>query len=535
MRLREKLAGISRWDYYSLVIILFAITIQLLKWDLLPIFVDVYYHLLTAAGFNEAGGWVHSCFWEYAPVGRPQLYPPLLHIIILFFLKLGIPFLVVGKLIQFAIYPLLLFTIWYVIRVIFDKRQAFFTTVLIFAPYSFYLTAISTSAASLSLIFCLLSLLFFEREKIITSALFLGIAFYTHGYTSWIFLIVFIFYGILNRKKVALSLKVVLIALCFASPFIIFQFLHRDYFLFQRNIVENYYIELNLFDWALFLLGLITCLKNKGKHYMLVALFLSSTIFLLSGPVFRYLSFYGIMSIVFMNAVFLNNFYNSLNKKRKVIYLGAIFGFCFIFSPTLNIDLSERRMSRVPKEVFSENEKLVFKKGAIVTLDYLDSNLVNFILYCAKADVRGNEVSIYFPRLFREIIDVVVTNTEEDDIIYSNLPPLGGVMSLLSQRSTSSAMLSEMKPYSIFDQIFVSKLIVWYKDPYDIEKEPFSLVENYHLKKIADTKLAFIYGNPKCSFKKQALSATISYKILFVLMFLVFILIVWSAKFGIDK
>lgn len=527
MKLKDKVVNFSRWDSYSFVIFLIIIIFQAFKWRIFPIFIDIYYHLLTAVGFNEAGGWVSRCFWEYAPIGRPQLYPPLLHIVMLFFLKLGIPILVIGKLIQFIIYPLLLFIIWYVIREIFDKRQAFFTLVMIFSIYSFYLTSINTSASSLALVFCLLSLLFLERNKIITSTIFLAIGFYTHGYTSWLFLCVFLFYGILNRKIFFSCLKIIIGAVVLAAPLITFQFIHRDYFLFQKDIHENYYIEFNLLDWMISPFGLVTCLRKKKGFLILFALFGSSMILLLSGAIFRFLTFYGIVSIIFMNAVFLSDLFQRLNRIKNRIYFIIFIILLFVFAPTLTIDMSGIKETNL--------QKTFFKNDITFTLDYFDSTFINFILYGNRYNFKGNELNIYFPGPFKEMANVIKKNTDKRDIIYVNFPYTAGILSLLSGRAISTAMLSEIKPYKPFDKIDVSKLIIWQKNPKDLLEEPYRLIYSYNLKKIADTELAFIYENPKCHFKKQTSSATISYKILFMLLFSVFLFLLWDIKFGIDK
>jgi hypothetical protein len=535
MKLKDRLINISRWDYYSLSIVLLVTVIQILRWRTLPIFIDIYYHLLTAQGFKEAGGWVHSCFWEFAPIGRPQLYPPLLHILLSLLLKLGIPFMIIGKLVQCAIYPVMLFVIWYVIREVFDRRQAFFTILLMFGSYTFYLTAINTSAASLSLIFCFLSLLFLERRRVVVSSLFLATSFYTHGYTSWIFLIAFILYGLLNKTKIAYIIKTVLITLCLASPFIAFQWMHRGYFIFQNNIVENYYIELDLFNWVLFLFGLIACIKNRSRYSLLIAVFISTMLLLWSGNIFRYLSFYGIISVILMNSVVLRQLCDSSDKSRRLIYLSVIILVCFILSPTINIDLSQKKMSRVSKEFLSDAQGTNIDKKNIASLDFFDSNLANFAFYCSKPNIRNNETSIYFSDLFKDVKDAIIANSSMDDIVYYNVPVLGGIISLLSQRVSSSAMLSEVGPYYDFDKVYVSKLVVWYKDPDELDKEPYYLIDKYNLSKISDTKVAFVYENQDCHFKKQKLSATISYRMLFVVILLASFAVWLSMKFDVDK
>ncbi|MDD5006030.1 MAG: EpsG family protein [Candidatus Omnitrophica bacterium] len=535
MKLKDKIVDVSRWDSYAFVILLLAIIFQLLRWRIFPIFLDVYYHLLTAVGFNEAGGWISHCFWSFAPVGRPQLYPPLLHIIILLFLKMSMPVLIIGKLLQCVIYPLLLFVIWYVIRKIFDKKVAFFSVFMLFSVYPFYLTAINTLAASLALIFCFLSLLFLERNKVFTASLLFALAFYSHGFTPWLFLCVFIFYGLLNKAKLKSCLKVCALALFLASPIIIYLFSMRHFYVFQKNnLGENSYIELKL-QWVIFLFGLVECLRKKDKYYIFIALFLSSFILLFLGFIFRYFSFYGIMSLVFMNAVFLSSLYEKLNKRSRKFYLLSVFILFFILSPTLTIDLSKKHGINDKPVSAAGNDELIFGQG-LFRLNTQDSSFLNFFFYGSRL-MRTNEITIYYPRLFSELLGVINKNTGKEDIIYVNLPYTAGILSLLSNRATSSAMLSEVGPYVNFDQIASSRLIIWQKDPADIEQgqEQAYLIKKYNLKKIADTKLAFIYKNPECISKKQTLSASISYKVLFALIFLVFMLIIWSIKFDIDK
>lgn len=534
MRLKNRVIDVSRWDSYSFVILILALLFQLLKWRIMPIFLDVYYHLLTAAGFNQAGGWVSRCFWEFAPVGRPQLYPPLLHIIMLFFMKLGMPILIIAKFSQFIMYPLLIFVIWHVIREIFDKRLAFFTIMMLFSIYTFYLTAINTLAATLSLIFCLLSLLFLERDKILTSALLFTLAFYTHTFTPWIFVLFFMFYGIFHKERFRNCLKICILALLLASPIIIYQIVMRKYYVFERNLIENNFIDLYLLHWVIFIFGLAICFRKKGKYYIFVGLFLTFLSLLFFRFTFRYFSFYGIMSAVFMNAVFFSNLYDELKGKYRKIYLVFICILFFILLPNLNIDLLERNnKGNIFAPTQGHKNDLIFRKG-IFTLNLLDSSLLNFI-FCQSRLIRTHEVTIYYPKLVLEVVDAILKNSNEREIIFTNFPYTGGILSLLSNRATSGAMLSEVRPYRAFDKIAVSKLIIWQKDSLDIENEPVELINRYQLKKIADTKLAFIYKNPRCIYEKQTQSAAISYKLLFILLFLVFVLIVWSMKFNIDK
>ena len=104
------------WDLYSCAIISFFTFVQALSWDLFPFFIDIYYHLAVMLGYNTAGGYTTYGFWEYAPVGRPHLYPPLLHFLMLALYKAGLPKMFIARLSNFIMFPLALVSMWQIGR-----------------------------------------------------------------------------------------------------------------------------------------------------------------------------------------------------------------------------------------------------------------------------------------------------------------------------------------------------------------------------------------------------------------------------------
>jgi hypothetical protein len=78
------------WDHLSFLVNFSCLFIFILQWFKLPFFFDMYYHLAVAKGFERSGGIVLHNFWEYGPQGAPHFYPPLIHILMVAFLKLGI-------------------------------------------------------------------------------------------------------------------------------------------------------------------------------------------------------------------------------------------------------------------------------------------------------------------------------------------------------------------------------------------------------------------------------------------------------------
>ena len=95
--MRSQLKINNPWGYFSKIIILAYAVLQLLRLAIFPQFIDMYYHLQTAWGFIQAGGYSNWDFWEYAPFGRPHIYPPLFHILLALFMKLGFGVIFLAK------------------------------------------------------------------------------------------------------------------------------------------------------------------------------------------------------------------------------------------------------------------------------------------------------------------------------------------------------------------------------------------------------------------------------------------------------
>ena len=81
---------LKKWDYCSIILITLTVFILIYRWEMFPKFIDIYYHFSVVKNFDFVNGLVIHDYWEYAPAGRPHLYPPLFHLIILLFMKSGI-------------------------------------------------------------------------------------------------------------------------------------------------------------------------------------------------------------------------------------------------------------------------------------------------------------------------------------------------------------------------------------------------------------------------------------------------------------
>ena len=97
----------------------------------LPVFSDSWYHLAVVRAFFERGFSTHA-WWEYAPFGRPHLYPPLFHLASAAALRAtGWSLLDLARFYNVVTFPLLLLAGWLAARCLFGPRAALLTVLLL--------------------------------------------------------------------------------------------------------------------------------------------------------------------------------------------------------------------------------------------------------------------------------------------------------------------------------------------------------------------------------------------------------------------
>ena len=498
-----QIKNLSRWDFYSAALIFGLAFIIAFKWLLLPTFIDIYYHLIVVRGLSQAGGFVTTDFWQYAPFGRAHLYPPLLHTLMLLFYKSGFSLITTARIFELSLYPVLFLVVWRTTRDLFNERLAFFAVLIGTSLYSFYLSAVNFMPASLALILGLLAFLFLEKDKIIASALCLGLCFYAHAGTPWIFVISFIIYAVWERQRLTQCLRVVSLGVVLALPLLAYQYISREYIAFYRNI-ERFPLEINLLVYLAAIPGIVYACKQKGRYRFMLALLGASTLPLFFGYWYRYLSGQGQLALIFLSAVSVEKLYAWLSgaasrAQRKpsgelfpFFALAVISAAVLLFSPTI-----------------------LFKDSKI-NFHLLNSTYCNFIGQAGKIQ-RPNEYSIYFKDYFDEIAAVVKDNSRPYEILYCTTEYGGGLISVLADRATSTAMLREIGPYKQFDPIAHASIIVWIKNPKDSRNRERleAAVGYYKLAAIAETEFAFIYRNEHAQAQKIPVKAAVSNTVMF--------------------
>jgi len=192
---------LTRIDKASLFFICFILFSFILNYDhlSLPLDVDQHYHIAVARKITECGTIPEWDDWEYAPAGRPHLYPPALHLAIALIAQTPENILWAFTILQVFVYPLALLLIWWAVRWGIGGKMAFIS-VLVFSidMISFFsLLAVLPGIIITSLI-PVIAMLFLGRYHKTTIAL-LVFSLYTHTGMGLLLLAGLFLYSLLNR------------------------------------------------------------------------------------------------------------------------------------------------------------------------------------------------------------------------------------------------------------------------------------------------------------------------------------------------
>ena len=275
----------ERTDYVSIIYIVLNFILMMFNWDKILKCWDTPYHLLMGKMYSDFKTITVWDYYEYAPVGRPQLYPPFLHILIWFIHDITfLDYISIGRLIVILQYPLSLFSIWFTMKSLFGSREAFFSTIFLSLniPFFSWMSTIAPTAL-LSIIYPLLAL-YFYKKNIFLSTMMLTISLYSHLGIPYIFIlsiIIFTFLAGIGGKKYfkELGLTLGLSALLF-TPWIYRLYVFRDWIKFERAMPKPLQFvlpEVNLILLPLLMVGVaisIIKMRRDIKYSLLLAGFI---------------------------------------------------------------------------------------------------------------------------------------------------------------------------------------------------------------------------------------------------------------------
>lgn len=467
----------ASWDFYAKLLILVYAFLQVIHWPVLPLFMDIHYHLHTAWGFIQAGGYSGWDFWEFVPYGRPHIYPPVFHIILALLLKIGIDKIILAKSLE-IIFPLLfLIVLWNFTKKNFGSKIGFFVLLMLSSSFSFYLSLINHLPATLALILGILAISQLIKKNILRSLLLLALVFYTHTGVAWFFALSLLAFALLDEGFRRPCLSVVFFAVILSLPMTLKQLLSLR-FIKAVDLNEKYISEFKTIEYILAFAGIALAWKSKGIKRLFVALFLGSFIFLLHP--YRFFSAEGYLPLIFLAAISFDKINESLQKRNGLIrYLPMpVIIFVLLISPAILIDRNDT--------------------GKISAKFYnFDSALVGMAF--PERNPRVASSSLWFPNQYLPVANLIRQNSEPDDIIYSNFSNVSVCLAELSGRATSNGLFPDVMPSHEFDPISVTKIFIAVK--YGKSPGPQELAKKYNLVKIAETRLFIIYKNPASNAK----------------------------------
>ncbi|MFA5008741.1 MAG: hypothetical protein WC546_05925 [Candidatus Omnitrophota bacterium] len=426
---------LSIFDLISLGLLVFVAVFSAARFNHLPQFVDGYYHLSVANGFIKSGGFTSWAWWDFAPFGRPHLYPPFYHFILVFLIKSGLSGLTALRLTEILISPLFFFFLWFVSRSLINDRFAFLNLFIASSFFAFYSSVSANVPASLAITLGLLAWFFLKKKKWLSAALFMSICFYTHAGIPWIFFISLFFLAIFNQEYRKLSLNAAIVSIVAFMPFLSHELQYINS-VHLTSLYESRFISFNLL--AIFC-ALIAMYLNRRSSGFAVVLFwgylLISAVVFIKYP-YRFFSSQGFIGIAFFSSLLLLGISNRFGNKQK-LFLLLVSLYLFFVNASLNMEAGK------------------------IKFNIADSTFYN--LTSRKANDNITFKAVFSEKFYRPIVKTILANTSANDIISSNIPVAAQIFSSLSGRPSSASILKEVQPQSKFRYSDYAKLIILIK------------------------------------------------------------------------
>jgi len=289
---------------------------------------DNAYHVLIAKMLAQKGFFLWD-YVEFAPAGRPHLYPPLFHAMVAILGKAlgGSPwsFIIANDLVSVGIFSLGLYVSWYIGRKLYGEMGGF----LVFTVTSgLLMPALSMAVglpSALVFIFTPLAALWFLKGKLLPSFLACVASLYSHTSGIVITSITLGMSGFLT-KKFRQALKILAISLLVYFPWLLRMLIFLEWFRFPGGD-----IPINV-DYVLLVPavpGLLLALKRPREHALQLGYLASLVPVVLSYP--GRASIQGSLSLTLLAVLFLLRIFEKIPKKHLKKALTIFFLFFYVF------------------------------------------------------------------------------------------------------------------------------------------------------------------------------------------------------------
>lgn len=198
---------------------------------------DLTYHLSAAQSFVRDGGVTLLETWDSLPLGRPHMYPPVVHLFLSVLVALKVSSVSIIHIFNVAAIVGLLLVGWEGIRRLFSAKVACMY-MIVASSFMIYVKLIGvTVPASLVLVASPFLLVLIKKNKIPAAVALLAVLFYTHMVFPWFVVAAFFIWGFYHRKYFKTVCRVILWAVVLYLPWLIHVLSNLEYL---RYFHESY-------------------------------------------------------------------------------------------------------------------------------------------------------------------------------------------------------------------------------------------------------------------------------------------------------
>ena len=454
------------------------VVLWIARWASFPLVLDPAYHLLIARQIVEAGGPILYEWWECAPVGRPHLYPPVLHLLLAGLLNVGCTPIVAIRLGSVALLPALLLSFFLVVRRLVGSSAALCCLWVGMVPFSFHLYSGLTMAAALAIIELLWLIEALERGRWIAAGALLALLFYTHLGMPWIAVLAICAYGAFEpavRKTAGKSSWGFLVGLPWCA-----HVAHHRSLLHIISRQENATIEAMPLLYVLAVLGMWRCWRLGGRWRWFLACWIGFTL-LAPRHLYRWLSGEGMIPVILLAGAAVDwcaqqasgilrpqgNTPGAAASHSRYLLTSLLLFLALVLSPTMS------RTSAGWRWLWPDSAPWHLLGSPAVALKIVGE-------------------SVYSPQLER-VVHAVARQSRPKEIVRTNAPYAGGLVAALANRPTASAMLDEVTPAHPFDPIGAAHLILWFRLDEVGAATTFGALSRYPLSRVEEDDLAVIF------------------------------------------
>lgn len=288
---RDRRLWRGRFDVYDGVALGFIAIILLVLLarvnGLHPFVSDTYYHLAIGKIIADRGELPLWVDWDYAPVGRPHLYPPLIHFVLAGLYKLTGNILTAGQILAVLFLPASFLTCWYAARWIFNSRTALMSVIALSLGFGHSLVQLIYIPSCIINILAPLAVVCLLTRRTLATIILVTLMGYSHLGISYLAAFGMVLFAWKYPKYRGETLIVLFVSGIFAAPWLVHVLNHREWL--DAGVGMGALQMLNLVlagcgIWGLFalhksrvqeaiipwmLLGMLPLLFSYGGRYMM--------------------------------------------------------------------------------------------------------------------------------------------------------------------------------------------------------------------------------------------------------------------------